>query len=359
VPSSDHEGLRRISVDLPIGLIDRFDELKDQWGLRRRGAVLERLLETLFDDNENPEEDKDLPFTSTSIVNLEENQLEIKDIQENSYIEDNAIILINSDKIEKVSSNSEETKVELNLSKNSDVSKLKNRQTKGIDLPGFIRKKTERLKTSLGKTRSPDKDYHSIIHSINPSVVHACIDEAISHWIALYGNKPKDEVIEAGMIWIAREIWPYLDDTDNLPFTWFAANKLMKRFCPSWEKKEPSFELIMVIAGVLEDPFATNTLRDRIPTLIRRFVNSFKRRHNVTSFQTLESTMTIHGALRLLDLPVTAGKSISLSTVRDAYKKLALSNHPDSGGSTEAMRKVNEAYQLLKDLYKKKDKQYQ
>ena len=50
MPSTDNEGLRRISVDLPNDLIDRFDELKDQWGLRRRGAVLERLLETLFEE---------------------------------------------------------------------------------------------------------------------------------------------------------------------------------------------------------------------------------------------------------------------------------------------------------------------
>ena len=64
--------------------------------------------------------------------------------------------------------------------------------------------------------------------------------------------------------------------------------------------------------------------------------------------------MTVLGALKLLDLPITAGKSISLASVRDAYKSKALSNHPDSGGSTESMRKINEAYQLLKDLYKDK-----
>ena len=52
VPSSDQSGSKRISVDLPIELIARFDELKHQWGLRRRGAVLERLLETIFDDQE-------------------------------------------------------------------------------------------------------------------------------------------------------------------------------------------------------------------------------------------------------------------------------------------------------------------
>ena len=156
------------------------------------------------------------------------------------------------------------------------------------------------------------------------------------------------------MIWLAREIWPNVDDSQNLPFTWNAASRLMSSFCSKWRLTKPSFEKIIVMAGVFEDPFATNTLQNRVPTLIRRFVNSFKRRGNVTSFQTLESTMTVHGALKLLDLPTTAGKSISLATVRESYKSMAMKNHPDSGGSTESMRQINEAYQLLKDLYKKK-----
>jgi curved DNA-binding protein CbpA len=31
---------------------------------------------------------------------------------------------------------------------------------------------------------------------------------------------------------------------------------------------------------------------------------------------------------------------------------MALRTHPDSGGSEEDMRKLNEAYQLLKELYR-------
>ena len=62
--------------------------------------------------------------------------------------------------------------------------------------------------------------------------------------------------------------------------------------------------------------------------------------------------MTVHGALKLLELPTQAGASLTLNRIRIAYKAKAMSVHPDSGGSTEAMRKVNEAYQLLKDLYR-------
>ena len=75
----------------------------------------------------------------------------------------------------------------------------------------------------------------------------------------------------------------------------------------------------------------------------------------MTSFQTLESTMTVHGALKLLDLPTYAGASLTLIKIRDAYKEKALAYHPDAGGSTESMRRLNESYQLLKELYREKN----
>ena len=46
------KGTRRISVDLPNNLIEKFDELRSEWGLRARGAVLKRLLEEIFPENE-------------------------------------------------------------------------------------------------------------------------------------------------------------------------------------------------------------------------------------------------------------------------------------------------------------------
>jgi hypothetical protein len=107
----------------------------------------------------------------------------------------------------------------------------------------------------------------------------------------------------------------------------------------------------MVAGGLLEDPFSGSTLVVRLPTLIRRFVHRFRRRRG-TSFQTLEHTMTLHGALKLLNLPTTPGHRLTLPQIRDAYRELALAHHPDSGGSDEDMRRLNEAYQLLKELYR-------
>ena len=67
MPSSDNEGSRRISVDLPNDLITRFDQLKQEWGLRRRGAVLERLLETIFEEQDHHQEDN-LSLASISVT---------------------------------------------------------------------------------------------------------------------------------------------------------------------------------------------------------------------------------------------------------------------------------------------------
>ena len=173
------------------------------------------------------------------------------------------------------------------------------------------------------------------------------------HWINLYGSQPNEYILESSMEWLGRDIWPNLEGTENLPFTWTAANKLMREICPFWRKESASFELVILIAGVLEDPFATSDLINRVPTLVRRFVNRFKRKSKSNSFEALDSTMTVIGALKLLNLTTAPGSSHTLMKVREAYKRKAIKSHPDSGGSNEEMRKLNEAYQLLKNLYRK------
>jgi len=54
----------------------------------------------------------------------------------------------------------------------------------------------------------------------------------------------------------------------------------------------------------------------------------------------------------LLELPTQLGQRVTLAEIREAYREMALRHHPDAGGSVEAMRRVNEAYQLLKELYR-------
>ena len=349
MPTSDGEASRRISVDLPVQLIERFDELKKQWGLRRRGAVLVRLLEVVLCDDQEIESKNTNSFSTS---NNNESQLSLSNSFEGTpskeYNEHSAIVLIGNSDIENTISQNNET-----ISNNSSSTNRSTTVSSGIDLPIFVRNKTNNLRKSLSKIITKDTIDEPLLCNVNEDEITQCVSEALNHWVSLYGSKPKENVVEASMVWLARDIWPNLEGTLNYPFTWIAAIKLMSKLCPSWHNVEPSFNRIIVLTGVLEDPFATESLRHRIPTLVRRFVNSFKRRQNVTSFQTLESTMTVHGALKLLSLPTTAGASLSLISIRDAYKNKAIENHPDSGGSTETMRRINEAYQLLKELYRK------
>ena len=142
------------------------------------------------------------------------------------------------------------------------------------------------------------------------------------------------------------------EPVEGRPFTWTAACNLMDQLVECWGSEAPSFERVMVTAGVLEDPFSADTLVMRIPTLIHRFAQRFRRRPKGTSFQTLEHTMTLQGALRLLEIPAQLGQRVTLAQIREAYREMALQHHPDSGGSVEMMRRLNEAYQLLKELYR-------
>ena len=53
--NSQNETYSEVAIRLPERIVRRFDELKEQWGLERRGAVLERLLDEIFqEDKDNP-----------------------------------------------------------------------------------------------------------------------------------------------------------------------------------------------------------------------------------------------------------------------------------------------------------------
>ncbi|NOX15997.1 MAG: J domain-containing protein [Epsilonproteobacteria bacterium] len=55
--------------------------------------------------------------------------------------------------------------------------------------------------------------------------------------------------------------------------------------------------------------------------------------------------LVIKEALKVLELPTF----ISLQELKDRYRILAKKNHPDFGGSEEAIIKINEAYKFLKN----------
>ena len=333
----ENSNTKRISIDLPEELISRFDQLRKEWGFRARGPVIEKLLTELLQEEDliPKNEQQEIDF------NYEKN------INENCNIDENTALVLIKPKIKQEVKDIPEQKIILNKNES------KEKDNSNISLPNFVEKKVKNLRRSINSEKLKVKINDIQINTIKENELIKCRIELISHWKKLYGTIPNDYVIEASMDWFGRDIWPNLDGTENLPFTWSAANKLMSELCPFWVKKNPSLEIVLLMIGVLEDPFATSDLVNRIPTLVRRFVSRFKRKNRFNSFEALDSTMTVHGALKLLHLSTAAGSAHTLRKIREAYKSIALETHPDAGGSTDQMRKLNEAYQLLKNLYRK------
>lgn len=60
----------------------------------------------------------------------------------------------------------------------------------------------------------------------------------------------------------------------------------------------------------------------------------------------LEQTMTVKQALEVLGL---TGVDADPQSIKKAYRSASMKAHPDRGGSTEAMQRVNAAYNVLKD----------
>lgn len=328
------DGRRRISVELPEHLVDWIDSLRSEWGLRGRGDCLTRLLEEVF-----PADGEDVPPTPPDPTP--------DAIEPGAYRDDRALVLIGGQGLRRLEGNA--------YADDADSLPLVEPETRsGIDLPGFVRRKSRTLRESL--QREPEApellEEAMVLPTIEPALLQHCAELARTHWVNLYGQAPGATVLEAAMLWLARDIWPQAEGLEGRIFTWSELGRQLQRRCPGWLLAEPSFPQVMVVAGVLEDPFATSDLPNRIPTLIRRFVNRFKRSRRITSFETLESTMTVHGALRLLGLPTQAGAALTLRAIRDAYKQQAMQSHPDAGGSTDGMRRLNDAYQMLRELYR-------
>ncbi|QNI54726.1 DnaJ type IV chaperone protein [Synechococcus sp. BIOS-E4-1] len=354
---------KRISLELPEELVDQIDQLRKDWKTRSRGECLRRLLEEIFhpdldqDDapgaeldplaDQSPEDSADP--TASEAEERSKASLVTEPIQQPQYDEDRAIVLVGSAGGLDTTNNEQDRPV-------SPQPPTRNAATVGggIDLPGFVRKRSNAIRESLTPSRQPSTEI-PLVPVISDEQIKDWSEVALNHWLTLYGSNPGPTVMEAVMLWMARDIWPHIDGSEGRTFTWSQVNHSMTEFCKSWMVPSPRFEQVIVAAAVLEDPFASASVPDRIPTLIRRFVSRFKRSRKVTSFQTLESTMTLHGALKQLELPTQAGQSLTLRSIRDAYKRKAVEVHPDSGGSTDAMRRLNEAYQMLKELYRQKE----
>ena len=343
---------QRLSLELHSELVKKIDILKAEWGVRSRGAALERMLQVLFDadQGEEPSQEYGERSESGSLDSTATTSSQHPEPASSSFHESGALVLV-------AKGQQGELVLDLDQTGQSDSErKQQHRTTKnqGIDLPGFVRKQSADLRQSLSAHQGVKQEAAEPLPPVSSDCIERCLERARNHWLELYGTPANDAVVEAAMLWLAQDIWRQSDQSDGRLFTWSLACSVLEGFAPGWLQGPPTFEAVMVMAGLLEDPFSASTLDVRIPTLIRRFVHRFRKRNTGMSFQTLEHTMTLHGALKLLQLPTAPGHRLTLGQIRDAYRDMALRTHPDSGGNEEDMRKLNEAYQLLKELYRKK-----
>jgi hypothetical protein len=314
---------RKISVILSRDLLDQVDELRKQWGMRSRGPALERLLsmvlntpDSLLDEDPEPE------------VLAEHLQ--------------GALVLVREPGTQGDPASEPWPEEEL----------IGEQRPTGIDLPGFVQKRSSQLRQSL---KAPvvelgASEHFQVMDSLQ---LQAALLGVQQHWSHLYGTAPGQAVLEAAMHWLSHDIWPSSDAADGKTFTWNALQQVLLGYVPSWDLRDPSVDRVVVAAGVLEDPFGAAGLPQRIPSLVGRMVQRLRRRRRGTPFLDLQATMTTTGALKLLKLPTAPGHSLTLNQVREAYRLQALNHHPDAGGDPEEMRRLNEAYQLLKQQYRK------
>ena len=305
---------RRVSLELREDTIERLDALRKQWSLRSRGAAIQRLLDDLL---------QDLPA---------EHEVESEqDPQPEDHLQ-GAIVLVSST--------------------NETPEPEPEERSTGINLPGFVSRRTTKLKRSLKEpVVSEAQASGERFEVMDDQQLSASIAAVQNQWMSLYGSEPSTAVLEAAMNWLGQDIWPSADASEGQSFTWNAVQQVMLGFCPSWEIREASVDRVVVAAGVLEDPFGAASLPMRVPSLVGRMTQRLRRRRRGSPFLDLQSTMSTQGSLKLLGLSTAPGFKLSLSDIREAYRQKALACHPDAGGSAEDMRRLNEAYQLLKQRY--------
>ena len=305
---------RRVSLELREDTIERLDALRKQWSLRSRGAAIQRLLDDLL---------QDLP--------AEHDAESEQDAQPEDHLQ-GAIVLVSS--------------------ANETPEPEPEERSTGINLPGFVSRRTTKLQRSLKEpVVSEAQASGERFEVMDDQQLSASIAAVQNQWMSLYGSEPSAAVLEAAMNWLGQDIWPSADASEGQSFTWNAVQQVMLGFCPSWETREASVDRVVVAAGVLEDPFGAASLPMRVPSLVGRMNQRLRRRRRGSPFLDLQSTMSTQGSLKLLGLSTAPGFKLSLSDIREAYRQKALACHPDAGGSAEDMRRLNEAYQLLKQRY--------
>ncbi len=109
----------------------------------------------------------------------------------------------------------------------------------GIDLPGFVRRRSDQLRRSL-RVRPGSLQPEESLPTIPAELLDKALAAATQHWLDLYGSAPNEAVLEAAMVWLAQDIWPQSDQSESRPFTWSLASELVRGSRPAGVRRRPA-----------------------------------------------------------------------------------------------------------------------
>ena len=212
---------RRFSLELSVDLLDKIDGLKAELGLRSRGDLVERLLGDLFrsdddgadslDDSASADPDQDSAAHSPDTFN-----------------EQGALVLVTRGVGGTLTLDLEDSDIDW---AEAGRATMPPPRSSGIDLPGFVRRQSDQLKRSLHPRRPDVQATVEPLPQVGGELIAQALMRARTHWVELYGNDANDAVLEAAMVWIAQDIWPQSDQSDNRPFTWSLACDVVATTC--------------------------------------------------------------------------------------------------------------------------------
>ena len=216
-------------------MVTLIDQLKGEYGARSRGRVLEMLLQDLLDPGDGSPDPEETHEKGESIPAATSSRCD----------EITSLVLIGP-------GSKPNTVEEAPASQAGGVTPS---GSSGIDLPGFVSKRTSQLKATLQSPQHRDSGQNDpLVSTVDPGDLRKASSAAEDHWRSLYGQPPGPTVIEAAMTWLARDVWSSTDASDGRPFTWSAANAAVETLCAGWDPLDPSLGRVMAVAGALEDP---------------------------------------------------------------------------------------------------------
>jgi hypothetical protein len=179
-----NDAKQRISLDLTRDLVAHLDDLRREWGLRSRGDVLARLLDDLFGSSEEEnDDDVSLPSSGQHHHPADDNP---------DFDEQGALVLVGRGAMDTL-------QAEFEWEAPTDDPPRPAQGGGGIDLPGFVRRRSDVIKRSL---RSPSQGSSGPVPltplpTLGGELVQQALEEAGNHWRALYGSPANDAVLEA------------------------------------------------------------------------------------------------------------------------------------------------------------------